>query len=69
MANYVINHVLFQFLGVCSSFVPVLKIDWNTQVLDCIKKKRVCSTVPAFSREGGKASLRFLEGEDWQRDL
>jgi len=52
LINYVINQFLFRFYPSCSSFVPISKIDWNTQVLDYIKKKRVCSVVPAFLRVG-----------------
>ena len=67
LIDYVINHVLFQFLGVCSSFVPVFKIDWNTQVLDYIKKKRVCSTVPFFLGGGGGKVLKVRARKSLQR--
>ena len=69
MIDYVINHFLFQFWGRCSSFVPVLKIDWNTQVLDYIKKKRVCSTVPVFSGEGRPPHAKLCERESGQRGV
>ena len=69
MIDYVINHFLFQFLGRCSSFVPVLKIDWNTQVLDYIKKKQVCSTVPRFSREGRPRCVKLCARESRQRGV